>query len=264
MAEKSKTVTNAVRVLNCFPHADGPLSVSEIARRVDLPRQNVLRVLASLQEFGFVSRLSEKEGFTIGVKMFEMGMLYLRSNPLARLFTDALETLTESTQCPSYAGILDGGDVLFLNTRDGTQAVQFIWKAGDRLPATTTALGKAILMLMSDEEIDAQLGRPKNYARLTPKSIITRKQLQADLAVSKKRGWALAHEESHAGLTGVGAPIVDENGRAVAALSVSYFDYPPDPKRMEKFAAIIRRTCAETSKRLQDGHVLGAYLTAKR
>jgi DNA-binding IclR family transcriptional regulator len=264
MAEKSKTVTNALRVLNCFPVAEGPLSVSEIARRVDLPRQNVLRVLASLQEFGFVSRLSEKDGFTIGVKMFEMGMLYLRSNPLARLFTDALETLTEITQCASYAGILDGSDVLFLNTRDGTQPVQFIWKAGDRLPATTTALGKAILMLMTEHELDAQLRRPKSFVRLTPKSIVTRKQLQADLAVSKKRGWAVACEESHAGLTGIGAPIVDENGRAVAALSVSYFDYPPDPKRMEKFAGIIRRTCAETSKRLQDGHVLGAYLMARR
>jgi DNA-binding IclR family transcriptional regulator len=264
MAEKSKTVTNALRVLSCFPRAEGPLSVSEIARQVGLPRQNVLRVLASLQEFGFVARLSEKDGFTIGVKMFEMGMLYLRSIPLARLFTDALDTLTESTQCASYAGILDGDDVLFLNTRDGTQPVQFIWKAGDRLPATTTALGKAILMLLSEDEIDAQLGPRKSFTRLMPKSIVTRKQLQADLAVSKKRGWALAQEESHAGLTGIGAPIVDENGRAVAALSVSYFDYPPDPKRMEKFAAIIRRTCVETSKRLQDGHILGAYLTAKR
>jgi len=264
MAEKSKTVTNALRVLSCFPLADGPLSVSEIARQLSLPRQNVLRVLASLQEFGFVSRLSEQEGFTIGVRMFEMGILYLRSNPLARLFSDALEILTESTQCASYAGILDGSDVLFLNTRDGTQPVQFIWKAGDRLPATTTALGKAILMLMSKDEIDAQLGRPRSLARLTPKSIVTRKQLHADLAVAKRRGWALAREESHAGLTGVGAPIVDENGRPVAALSVSYFDYPPDPKRMEKFVAIIRRTCAETSKRLQDGHVLGAHLTAKR
>jgi DNA-binding IclR family transcriptional regulator len=264
MVEKSKTVTNAMRVLDCFPRAQGPLSVSEIARQVKLPRQNVLRVLASLQEFGFVSRVSEKEGYTIGARMFEMGMLYLRTNPLARLFSDALDALTESTQCPSYAGVLDGADVLFLNSREGTLPVQFIWKAGDRLPATTTALGKAILMLMPEEEIDAQLGAAKSFPRLTPKSIANRRQLQADLAVAKKRGWALAREESHAGLTGIGAPIIDEKGRAVAALSVSYLDFPVDPKRMEKFATITMRICAETSKRLQDGRVLGAHLTGKR
>lgn len=258
MAEKSKTVTNALRVLNCFQRANTQLSVSEIARELKLPRPNVLRVLASLEELGFITRHGERGAYSIGVRLFELGMVYLRSNPFSRLFTDALDELSDKTQCPSYVGILDGPDVVFLNSREGTLPVQFIWKAGDRLPSTTTALGKAILMHLSKDEVDRHLGKGDKLVRITPNSIATRKQLEADLAQARDRGWALAREESHAGLTGVGAPMFDGRSQAVAALSISYLDYSADPKRMEMLAAVVMDVAAETSKRLQDSAIFGA------
>ena len=70
--------------------------------------------------------------------------------------------------------------------------------------------------------------------------------------MARKRGWALAREESHAGLTAVGSAVVDGHGYPIAAISISYLDYPPDPKRMESLASIVQSVARSISDRIAE------------
>lgn len=268
MRESSKTVGNAIALLNCFSRSDPVLTAAEIARRLNLPRTNVLRLLVTLEEFNFVEKHPTGRGYQIGLRAFEVGTLYLTANPLSSLLVRALDTVVDATQCTAYLATLDKDDVVILTYREGTLPIRFIWREGDHLPCTTTALGKAMLMHMSDDEIDARLGKNKPLRGLTELSLRTRRQLDADLRAARRRGWALAREESHPGLTAVGAAVLNESGRPVAALSISHLDYPPDPQRLERFAAIVCEAAADVSKRVSDyshyGDTLSRDLLPKR
>jgi DNA-binding IclR family transcriptional regulator len=114
---------------------------------------------------------------------------------------------------------------------------------------------------MSGEEIDRHLGRGKTLRGLTEKSIRTRARLDADIAKARERGWGLACEESHAGLTAVGSAILDKAGRPIAAISVSFLDYPPNPKRVIQLATVVMAAAGEASNRIAEYGNYGAGLT---
>src|SRR5574340_1771222 len=109
MPETSKTVTNALRLLACFTRDQPVVAIAALARRMELPRTNVLRLLATLEDFRFVERESGG-GFRLGLRAFELGSVYLESNPAPALAVTALDGLVAATQCTAYLGVLDGDD----------------------------------------------------------------------------------------------------------------------------------------------------------
>jgi DNA-binding IclR family transcriptional regulator len=263
VSETSKTVTNALSVLNCFSRSDPVLTASELTRRLKLTRTSVIRLLATLERFGFVEKSPEAAGYRIGLRAFEVGTLFLAANPMSSVLSRALDELVEKTQCTAYLAVLDKEDVVMLNCREGTLPIRFVWQVGDRLPLHTTAMGKAMVACMSSAEVDHHLGRSKTLRGLTEKSIRTRAQFDADVAKTRERGWGLARDESHAGLTAVGCAILDKARRPIAAISVSFFDHPPNPKRVGQLAAVVMAVAEEVSKKIGEYGSYGASLVRK-
>jgi len=217
--------------------------------------------MATLESSGFVARRPDDGGFQIGLRAFEIGALFLAANPVSSLLTKALDELVERTQCTAYLAVLDGDDIVMLTCREGTLPIRFVWQVGDRLPCHTTAMGKAILTYLSAEEIDARLGKGKKLRALTKNSIRTRDKLDRELEEARKRGWAMAREESHAGLTAVGSAVVDGQGCPIAAISISYLDYPSDPKRMDSLASIVKSVARSISDRIIEYGSYGASIS---
>lgn len=252
MQDTSRTVANALRLLSSFSRSHPVMTGSQLAAEIDLPRTSVLRLLATLESAGFVERAENGTGYQIGISAFEVGTQYLARNPLSSILVATLDALVEQTQCTAYLGILDGADLVILTCREGTRPVRFVWREGDRLPCTTTAMGKAILMHLGDDEIAGHLGPVESLSGLTEHSLKTRRQLDRELAEASERGWACACEESHAGLTAVAAAILDGGGSAVAAISVSFFDHPPDPNRKAEYSRVVREAATRASRRVAE------------
>ena len=252
MPESSKTVRNALTLLNCFTRARPVLNTSELARELKLARTSVLRLLVTLEACGFVEKIPGGAGYRVGLRAFEVGTLFLASNPLSFVLLRALDELVASTQCTAYFAILDKDDIVILNYREGTLPIRFIWQVGDRLPCHTTALGKAMLAHMSSEEIQGHIGNRQQLRGLTANSIRTRSALLKDIERTRERGWGVAHEESHEGLTAVGSAILDDAQHPIAAISISFLDYPPNPDRLRKYATIVRKTARDVSRRVAE------------
>lgn len=261
MSESSKTVKNALTLLNCFSRSQPVLTASELTRQLKLARTSVIRLLVTLEACGFVEKHPEGIGYRIGLRAFEIGTLFLAANPLSFLLMRALDELVEKTQCTAYFAILDKDDIVILNYREGTLPIRFIWQVGDRLPLQTTALGKAMLAHMSSSEIDRHLGNGQALRGLTDKSIRTRAALDEDIATTRERGWGLAREESHAGLTAVGSAILDDAGHPIAAISISCLDYPPNPKRLNEFATVVQNTARDVSRKIGEYRNYGSGLS---
>ena len=261
MPESSKTVKNALTLLNCFSRSTPVLSTSELARQLKLARTSVMRLLVTLEACGFVEKHPGGVGYRIGLRAFEVGTLFLAANPLSFLLLRALDELVAKTQCTAYFAILDKDDIVILNYREGTLPIRFIWQVGDRLPLHTTALGKAMLAHMSAEEIESHIGNRQQLRGLTAKSIRTRSALDEEIERTRERGWGLAREESHAGLTAVGSAILDDGGHPIASISISCLDYPPNPERLKQFAMIVQNTARDVSRKIAEYQNYGSGIS---
>ncbi len=248
MAETSKTVTNALAVMECFGRESTALSSSEITRRIGIPRTNVLRLLATLQGRGWLERTEDGGSYRVGLRAFEIGANYLTANSGATALRTVLNELQSTTECTAYAGVLERDDVVITHCIEGTLPIRFLWKIGSRLPCTTTAIGKAILSHLPNPDVDKHLGSG-HLRTLTNKSVKSRKSLRSELEQARKDGWAIVREESHAGLTAVGAAVF-AGGKPVSAVSVCWFDHPPDPKRLQRYAQSVMQAADRITREM--------------
>ncbi|MDE2573235.1 MAG: IclR family transcriptional regulator [bacterium] len=246
--EKAQTVERALRILRCFSEEQPELTASEFVRHLALPRTIVVRLLGTLEAAGFLERNARDSRYRIGLAAFEIGSLYVAANPLLGFINRELARLAEETGYTAYFGVLEGAETIIIAHHEGRLPVRFIWSAGDRLPVTTTGLGKAMLAHLSPKRLDALLGESK-LSGLTEHSLSNRRQLDAQLAEVRKRGYAVARDESSLGITAVGAAILDADAQPIGGISLSILDYPRDARRVERAGTIIRQAAATINGR---------------
>ena len=219
--EKAKTIERALQVLCCFSRDERELNASELARRLGLSRTAVVRILSTLEAAGFVQRRPADSRYHIGLTAFRIGSLYLAANPLVSFATACLDRLAQKTGCTAYLSAMEGDQLIILAHREGSHPIRFVWRAGDHLPICTTAAGKAMLARLPAKVLDRILGK-KSVRGLTEHSLRTRTALDVQLQDVRKRGWAIARDESSLGITAIGAAVVDPTGFPIAGISISY------------------------------------------
>jgi len=257
--ETVQTVARALSVLRAFSRERPTMSVAELTRCLDLPRTIVLRLLNTLEDAGYVERVADTSHYRIGLAALKLGALYLADNPLIVQAADVLDDLARQTGYTAYLGALDRGDGVILALREGQQPVRFVWAIGDRLPATTTAFGKAMLMHMDGQQVDTILGDDTDdrLTGLTEQSIKTRIELGRQLERAQEQGWIIAQDESYPGVSAVGAAIVNAGGFPVAGVSVSFLTYPSNPRLVEQFGRLTVDAAHTLSQRLAVHHLYG-------
>ncbi len=247
--ESSQTVQRALHILRAFDRANPEMSSSELARRVGLPRTIVVRIVNTLEAGAFLERTPGSSKYRVGLAACEVGALHLSTNPLASAADPTLRELAERTGHTAYLGVLRGGDLVVLATYEGGLPVRFVWRAGDRVPATTTASGKAMLMHMDRSRIDQVVGGGE-LVPLTDHSLRQRADLERQLIDARPRGWIEAIEESYPGVCAVGAAVLDRDGGPVAGLSLSFLNSAGDQVLFQQLGALVADAGARISKRL--------------
>jgi DNA-binding IclR family transcriptional regulator len=210
----------AFDVLGSFSHRRRVLTLADIARYSGLPKSTAHRVLAMLVEVGAVEQVPG--GYQVGLRMFSLGALppeaALREAALPHL--EELHRLTGETL---HLAILRDADVVYLEkllprgNRLLTPSV-----IGDRMPATCTGVGKALLAFSARDVTEAALAGP--LERRTARSAASLEQVRQQLRVVRGQGYAFDREEAADGLACVAVPVLAgvPAGRAVAAISVAF------------------------------------------
>ncbi|KSZ56597.1 IclR family transcriptional regulator [Rhodococcus pyridinivorans KG-16] len=211
------SVARAVAVLDTLAVAETALGVSELARRCNLPKSSVQRMLKALYE----QQLLEREGtrYRLGLKLFELGQHVPRQRSLREAARPFMADLREATGHAVHLAVLDNHDVVYLEVLRSATAPPLPTRMGGRWPAHGTGIGKAILAyadhLVVEEVVAA--GLPK----LSERTISNPGLFTAELARIRERGVAYDLEESRAGVVCVASPVHGMNGEVVAGLSVS-------------------------------------------
>lgn len=247
MTTLDTSVGKALALLGAFDGRDSVVTLTTLAQRAGVPKSTAHRLLGVLDSNGYVCKRGG--GYSVGRRLFELGSLASGSWPdnLRSAATPYLMELYETTHLTVHLAVLDRAEVLYLEKVFGHQSGATPTRVGGRVPATCTALGKAILAFSDDDVVRAVLS--KGLRRLTPYSVVNPALFATSLARVKDTGISSAGEESLLGLNCIGAPLLDATGRAVAAISLS----GPGPS-MSRYELPLRRAADGLTERLCAGH----------
>lgn len=218
-----QTVRNAFRLLEAFQDAE-QLGVTELSRKLGLHKNNVFRLLATLEEAGYVEQCCDSDRYRLDVRCLELGQAYARTRGLIQLSRPVLEELARDSGESAHLGAIRDFEVVHL---DGVQAghlIQTGLRVGRSLPVHCTALGKVLVACGAPDFLDRFEQERLQAGPLpasTPQTIVDPDKLREHLHAVASQGFALDIEECERGLCCAATPVYEASGRLVGALSVS-------------------------------------------
>ncbi|WP_246361098.1 IclR family transcriptional regulator [Haloechinothrix aidingensis] len=221
-------VQRVIRVLLAFEREDPSLTLSEAARRAELPVSTVRRILKELCDEKMLER-TDDGSYRIGIRLFELGLRAPAQRLLREIALPVMEDLFAATQENVHLGVLDGTSMLVIQHVTGHRSVRTPAYFGGRLPAHATANGKAFLAFSPQDTIDRILG--SGLSRITKHTVCSESRLRRQLEQARQDGWATAKEENSLGTVSIGAPILRNDGYAGASLSLVFRSSKADVKR---------------------------------
>ncbi|MEJ2698130.1 MAG: IclR family transcriptional regulator [Desulfuromonadales bacterium] len=256
MAKKEKAeyiiqaVSHALDLLEQFHGEVDELGVTELSKRLKLHKNNVFRLLATLESRGYIEQNKATENYRLGLKSLELGQTFIKQMGLLRQAKPILERLVKDCNETSYVAIFKEGYVVYLDVVETDLTVRVVSRVGSRLPAHCTAAGKVHLAFMSDEELEA-LFPEQQLKAYTSKTITDRDALKAELKKVVDQGYALDNEELDPGVRCVAGPIRDYTRRIVGAVSVSGPSMRFTDERIEKeLIPLVMQASQDLSTRL--------------
>lgn len=184
-------------------------------------KSTVHRLLATLREFDLIWLDPTTSNYALGSRILRWSDLLVHQNLLVRHGLPVLRDLVSVGRETANLAVLDGTDVLYMAQFESMERLRMSEAVGTRQPAHSTALGKALLASLSEEEFD-QLYRKLDVLKGPTANTITDKQhLKKHLQKVRNEGLAYDFEENVAGVVCLGTVVRNFTGRPVAAMSVS-------------------------------------------
>jgi len=229
-------------------HPDGA-GVSELASEVELPVSSTHRLLTGMIPQGFVAFDPERRQYFLGLRTFELGQRVASARKLSEVALPAMQRVTQATGEPTLLAVLAEDEMLYVERVEGKHLAQIRGSAGERGSLPGTALGKALLAFLPEEEREAlieNLPLPK----LGPNSITNRGALRAELDRTRERGYAVNDEELEAGVRAIGVPIINARGRPVASITVATLAFRYSMEELEIFVPLLQDAANEIAVQL--------------
>lgn len=195
-------VKSAVRTVALLEYLaarhDKPARIREISEALGMPRSSAHALLRTLMAQGWVRADETGTLYGIGIRALLVGTSYLDGDPYLPMIAPFLDDLRTDWDETFHLGRLDGTDIVYLATRESRQYRRSTNRVGRRLPAYTTALGKALLAERVGAERRSHL--PDELTMLTPRTLTCPDALDEALETARIRGYATDDEENTTGL----------------------------------------------------------------
>jgi IclR family KDG regulon transcriptional repressor len=218
-----QTIERASLILDILGQSPQGISIRDLSDKIQLPKGTTHRLLSSLSYFGYVRQDSNTKNYFLGFKLVELGNLLLSQLDLRKEAEPFLRDLAERTNETVHLVILDQNEIVYLDkleTEPNTGGLRMASRVGSRNPAHSCAVGKVLLADLPEETLE-RIITEKALSKRTENTITHPKDLKEHLKVVRKQGYAVDDEENERGIRCVGAPVLNETGRTVAAVSIS-------------------------------------------
>jgi DNA-binding IclR family transcriptional regulator len=238
-----------LRILGEFSRENRTLGAPELARRFQLPRSTVFRLLTTLENMGFIERTEGGRDYRLGLAVLRLGFEYLAALPLNELGLPLLERLSSVSRHPCNLVVRDGRSVVYV-AKVSPPSPQSLFTSsisvGSRLPAHATVLGRILLQDLSLPQLRELYPEEhlESFSLDTPRTAIDLFDL---VQTDRERGYVLGEGFFETNISSIAAPVRDDTGRVVAALGITVPASHIDPSRVEALVEEVRATADELS-----------------
>lgn len=241
-------LVRAHAILDLVTASETMPTVSEMARRLDLPKSTVHGLCATMVNLGILVR-QQDNSFRIGPHVMRWSNAFVATADLVAEFTAIFDDIDVLTQETITLSVIEGAEVMYIACRNSTLPLGITFRIGMRLPAPFTATGKAILSTMPAKNIRGIMAN-RWPQPLTTNSVQDIDGLLAELEETRRRGFSIDNGQVRDGMTCLGVPVHNSINKVVAGVAVSFLSVDVDPATINLMARNIRKVADLLSIRL--------------
>ena len=232
-APRTQAIDRGAQLLALVLESEAPRALGELAAEAGLPKSTASRLLGALERNGLVEQEGVRGAFRAGPVLARFAGRGVSARHIAALAERPMAALAEATGETINVAVAGADGVDHLAQIDSRHYLGTSHWVGRRVPYHCTANGKVLLAFSAAGadagELDAR----------TSRTIVERAQLAAELQNVRREGFATAVDELELGLSAVAAPVLDDSGRAIAALSVSGPTLRLSPRRVAELRPLV-------------------------
>jgi DNA-binding IclR family transcriptional regulator len=223
----------------------GPKRLGALADTLGVHKSTALRILQTLERYGYVRRNGDAPDFALGLHLVELSGSLLESLELRQVASAPLKRLSKLTGETVHLAIRDRAEVVYVDKVESSHPVRMYSRVGGHAPAYCTGVGKVLLAYTRPEDW------PKmELRRFTANTITTRAGLLAAAKEIVARGWGRDEQEHEESIRCVAAPVIGADGEIVAAVSVSVPTSRLSAAQLEAEVPLLLETTSEITRGL--------------
>ncbi len=239
---------NAIQVLEILLDSNQSMTLAQLTLESGFSKNKVFRILYTLESHSYVER-DDSGAYRLGVRFLDFGFRVRQSMRLLNVSPAVMDWLALETSETIFLGIVDGDEVLCVDTRESSQSVRLSASVGRRLPIYAGGVPRVLLAHMPEDVRNQLLGR----VQLTPatsRTIVEPDMMLESLAEIQQQGYVVAVGDLDEGAHSIAAPIRDHQGRVVAAISVAGPSRRYDDATIERTVELVLEGAARISQSL--------------
>ena len=209
-----------LRLLQEFGHQNETLGAPELARRLELPRATIFRMLNTLEAMGFLQRVGGGSDYRLGLAVLRLGFSFLSSMDLTELGQPIIEKLCQQIQFPCNVVVRDGRFIVYVAKVTPQTLLSSSVRVGTRLPAHATVLGRVLLGDLDLEQMKSLYPEEQlvGHTAHTPQTV---EELFALVEADLARGYVAGSGFYESTISTIAAPVRDHTGHVVAAIGAT-------------------------------------------
>lgn len=236
-------------ILELLAGSRSGLTLPEIAKELQLPKSSVHCLLITLERHRYLNRNERTSRYTFGSKLFSLGNMSLSGLRVRQVAVPHMHTLMERAGLTVHLAVLEGYEAVLVEKAEPPGLYKLATWLGKRMDVHCTSLGKALIAHLPDDVL-TQLFRERGLPRHNDNSISSLKKLKGELERTRETGYSMDDEEDEIGHRCIGAPIFDDSGQVIAAVSISGTVLQVREDNSPALAKEVRQSAAAISKAL--------------
>lgn len=215
-----KSLDKALRVLEAFKEGRRFLNLAQLVEASGIEKSAVQRAVHTLRENGYIEQDPATRRFSLGLRVLDLSFQYLRTHPLIDRATPILIDLRRSSGERVDLSLVDGSMLVYVIRLQSKRETFYATLVGRRIPVFCTSGGRAVLSRLNDDEVRAVI-ESSDRTPLTASTITEPAAIVAEVALARRRGYAIQCEECLPGEIALAAPVLNEGGRPIGAVHIA-------------------------------------------
>ena len=244
-----KSLDRAMSVLMSFSTDQRDFGVSELSERLDLPKSQISKVLATLRTHGLVTQSSGTRRYSVGLRAFALGGRYLKYSRLCQEALSVMHTIVRETGHSARFSVRDQDDALFLIALEGPHFFDTGWRAGTWLPWHSSSAARVMLAFLTPEDATALLDN-QALQSITAYTVTDRTRLDEIVETARRRGYDAQRNEMTIGLGTLSVPVFGPYQVLLGSLSLAFPSNEVEPGSEAGYVAAMHAKARVLSTRM--------------